>query len=513
MEETTQNISDSTMNHPLLKSEVKKPSMNKYALAYAMIASIASLLLGYNIGVMSGAQIFIKDDLGMSDTQIEILTGIINLYSLAGSLTAGWTLDKIGRRKTLGLTAIIYFVGPLITCVSSNYAFLMIGRFITGIAIGYTAIAPVYIAEVSPVSMRGFLTSVPEMAVNSGILLAYVSNFAFANLPVHLSWRVMFALGLVPPVVLGFGVLVMPESPRWLVMKGQIGKAREVLTRISNTREEAETQLVEIKETVGIPKDSTGGVVSVPKHHHNKSVWKELILKPNPAVRRILITVLALQFFQQGSGIDTVVLYSPRVFEKAGMRSNSYLLGATVVVGIAKTILILIAMIFSDRVGRRILLLSSTAGMAVSLVILGLGLQTVDNNLTNDSTWLVVACIIAVLTYVSFFSIGIGPLCMAYSSEILPLKLRAQGVALGMAMNRVVCGVVTMTFISLYEAISIAGSFYMYAGIAGSGCVFVYFCLPETKGRSLEDIEVLFEKKEKEKEGQGKEIMGEEIAV
>lgn len=279
----------------------------------------------------------------------------------------------------------------------------------------------------------------------------------------------------------------------------------QVLIHLSGSLEDAETQLEEIKESAGIPKDDTAEVVPVPKQSHDKSVWKELIMKPTPSVCRILIIVLAIQFFQQASGIDTVVLYSPRVFEKAGMRSNSDLLGATMAVGLIKTISIPVAMILSDRVGRRSLLVISTAGMAASLVILGLGLQIVDGFVTNQ-TLMAVVCIVAVLAYVSFFSIGIGPLAMTYSSEIMPLKLRAQGVALGMAMNRTVCGVVTMTFISLYEAITIAGSFYLYAGIAGMATVFVYFCLPETKGRSLEEIEVLFGKREKETECDGKSL-------
>ncbi|KAJ4755834.1 Sugar transporter [Rhynchospora pubera] len=494
-----------SLTHPLLKSDLKGPCKTKYAVVSAIIASIASLLLGYNIGVMSGAQIFIKDDLDLTDTEIEILTGIMNLYSLAGSLTAGWTSDSIGRRNTLTLTAIIYFVGPLIISFSNNYFWIMVGRFVTGIGIGYSVIVPVYIAEVSPVTMRGFLTSLAELAVNIGLLLGYISNFLLADLSVHLSWRLMFTLGIVPAVTLGFGTLVMPESPRWLVMKGKLGKAQEVLTHLTASLEDAKTQLEEIKETAGIPKESTSEVVPVPKQSHDKSVWKELIMKPTPSVCRILITVLAIQFFQQASGIDTVVLYSPRVFEKAGMKSNSTLLGATMAVGLVKTISIPVAMILSDRVGRRSLLITGTAGMAASLVMLGLGLQIGDGSVMNQ-TWIVVVCIVAVLSYVSFFSIGIGPLTMAYSSEIMPLKLRAQGVALGMAMNRTVCGVVTMTFISLYEAITIAGSFYLYAGIAGMACAFVYICLPETKGKSLEEIEVLFGKKEKEIEGNGKSL-------
>ncbi|KAJ3697525.1 hypothetical protein LUZ61_001230 [Rhynchospora tenuis] len=495
MEKAKDSTSHTTCSHPLLIPKLNKSPNSKYAFAPAMIASVASLLAGYNIGIMSGAQLFLKENLEITDVQIEILTGIVNVYSLAGSLTVGWTSDLIGRRNTLLLTSVIYFVGPLITCVANNYFWLMVGRFVTGIAIGYMVVARVYVAEVSPAATRGFLTALPEVAVNAGLLFGYVSNFAFADLPVQLSWRLMLALGSVPAIFLGVGTFVMPESPRWLVMKGQLGKAREILTQISGSLEEAEAQLVEIKEKAGISKENNQEVMLMQKHHHERYTWRELILKPTSAIRRIVITVLALQFVEQASGIGTVVLYSPQIFEKAGLRSNRDLLGAAVVVGLTKTVLIFVPMLLSDRVGRRSLLISSMTGMAASLIMLGLGLQIVNNFMTAP-TWIVAACIMAVLCYVGFFSAGLGPITMAYSSETIPLKLRAQGMGLAIAVNRVVCGIVTMTFISLCEAISIAYTFYLYAMIIGFAFVFVYFCLPETRGKSLEEIEVLFARKE-----------------
>ncbi|KAJ4762509.1 Major facilitator superfamily protein [Rhynchospora pubera] len=176
------------------------------------------------------------------------------------------------------------------------------------------------------------------------------------------------------------------------------------------------------------------------------------------------------------------------------MTTTKELLGATIIVGLTKTALILVPMFLSDRVGRRPLLLSSTAGMAGSLIMLGLGLQMVDDFVIAP-TWIVAVCIMAVLSYVGFFSAGLGPVTMAYSSETIPLKLRAQGMGLAIAVNRLVCGVVAMTFISIYEEISIPCTFYMYAVIIGFTFVFVYFCLPETRGKSLEEIEVLFGKK------------------
>ncbi|XP_019098420.1 PREDICTED: putative polyol transporter 1, partial [Camelina sativa] len=179
--------------------------------------SMTSIILGYDIGVMSGAAIFIKDDLKLSDVQLEILMGILNIYSLIGSGAAGRTSDWIGRRYTIVLAGSFFFCGALLMGFATNYPFIMVGRFIAGIGVGYAMmIAPVYTAEVAPASSRGFLSSFPEIFINIGILLGYVSNYFFSKLPEHLGWRFMLGVGAVPSVFLAIGVLAMPESPRWL---------------------------------------------------------------------------------------------------------------------------------------------------------------------------------------------------------------------------------------------------------------------------------------------------------
>ncbi|XP_010909852.1 putative polyol transporter 1 [Elaeis guineensis] len=472
----------------------------RFAFACAMLASMTSILLGYDIGVMSGAAIFIKDDLHVSDTQIEILLGILNLYSLVGSLAAGRTSDWIGRRYTIVFAAVIFFIGAIMMGLAPNYAFLMVGRFVAGVGVGYALmIAPVYTAEVAPASSRGFLTSFPEVFINSGILLGYVSNFAFARLPQHLNWRLMLGVGAIPSVFLGVGVLAMPESPRWLVMQGQIGAAKEVLAKTSETPEEAEERLLDIKNVAGIPADCNDDVVAVQKQSHGEGVWKELFLRPTPSVRRVLLSAIGIHFFQQASGIDSVVLYSPRVFKKAGIENNNKLLGTTVAVGFTKTLFILVATFMLDRVGRRPLLLSSTGGMIVSLASLGFGLTVIDHHPHGQLPWAIGLSIASILAYVAFFSIGLGPITWVYSSEIFPLRLRAQGASVGVVVNRVTSGVITMTFISLYKAITIGGSFFLYAGVAAVAWVFFFTYLKETRGKTLEEMENLFGKKTEEK--------------
>ncbi|KAF3338141.1 polyol transporter 5-like protein [Carex littledalei] len=480
----------------LLSTEQRSPKKNKYALGCGLLASMTTILMGYHVAVMSGAQKYMQADLGITDTQIEILSGIINVYSLVGSLAAGYTSDWIGRRATIILASAIFFVGAVIMSFATNYAILMAGRFVAGVAIGYALmIAPVYTSEIAPASMRGLLSSLPEVFINSGVLLSYVSNLAFSGFAINLGWRLMFGIAAIPPAFLACGVLFMPESPRWLVMKGRISEARNVLVKTSDSPEEAEARLEDIKETVGIPLDATGDIVVVPKNEKNEeNVWKDMFTRATPAAKRIIITVLILQFFQQASGIDSVVLYTPRVLEKAGLKSDTQLLGATILIGVAKVGSILVATFTSDRLGRRVLFLSSVSGMVISLIVLGLGLEIIDWTHEENFSWVGVVCIVAAVAFVMSFSIGLGPLAWVYCSEILPLRIRGQGASLGTAMNRIISGLVTMTFITLYEAITVAGSFFLYAGIAAMSWIFIYFCLPETKGRSLEDIEVLFAK-------------------
>ncbi|KAJ7978386.1 Polyol transporter like [Quillaja saponaria] len=451
---------------------LKKAKRNKFAFACAILASMTSILLGYDIGVMSGASIYIKKNLKISDIQLEVLIGIINLHSLIGSFLAGRTSDWIGRRCTIVLAGAIFFVGALLMGFAPNYAFLMFGRFVTGVGVGYAAvIAPVYTAEVSPASSRGFLTSFPEVFINLGILFGFVSNFAFSKLPINLGWRLMLGIGAIPSVFLAVGVLAMPESPRWLVMQGRLGEARHVLNKISDSKEEAELRLADIKQAAGIPENCTDDVVQVTKQNHGEGVCKELLLHPTPSVRHILIAAVGIHFFQQAS--------------------DTHKLLATIAVGLFKTMFILVATFLLDRVGRRPLLLTSVGGMIVCLASLGVSLTIIDHSHTK-LMWAIVLSIASVLCFVVSFSIGMGPIAGVYSTEIFPLRLRAQGASMSVAANRVTSGVVSMTFISLYKGISIGGAFFLFTGIAMVSWVFFFTMLPETQGKTLEEIEGCF---------------------
>lgn len=455
--------------------ERRKKSTRKYVFGCAVFASLNNVLLGYDVGVMSGAILFIQQDLKITEVQQEVLVGVLSIISLIGSLAGGRTSDAIGRKWTMGFAAVIFQIGAAVMTIAPSFEILMVGRILAGVGIGFgVMIAPVYIAEISPTIARGSLTSFPEIFINLGILLGYVSNYAFSGLSAHISWRVMLAVGILPSVFIGVALFIIPESPRWLVLQNRVEEARLVLLKTNENDSEVEERLAEIQQAAGTADT-------------DKPVWREL-LSPSPALRRMLITGIGIQCFQQITGIDATVYYSPAIFKAAGIEDESKLLAATVAVGVSKTAFILIAIILIDKVGRKPLLYVSTIGMTTCL--LGVGITLL---LMKEGSISIALAILFVCGNVAFFSVGIGPVCWVLTSEIFPLRLRAQASGLGAVGNRMCSGLIAMSFLSVSRAITVGGTFLIFSVISALSIAFVYKHVPETKGKSLEQIELLFQ--------------------
>ncbi|XP_010446762.2 PREDICTED: probable polyol transporter 6 [Camelina sativa] len=473
----------------------KPVGVNRFALQCAIVASIVSIIFGYDTGVMSGAMVFIEEDLKTNEVQIEVLTGILNLCALVGSLLAGRTSDIIGRRYTIVLASILFMLGSILMGWGPNYPVLLTGRCTAGLGVGFALmVAPVYSAEIATASHRGLLASLPHLCISIGILTGYLVNYFFSKLPMHIGWRLMLGIAAVPSLVLALGILKMPESPRWLILQGRLKEGRDILELVSNSSEEAEIRFQDIKTAAGIDPKCKDDVVKMEnKKTHGEGVWKELILRPTPAVRRVLLTALGIHFFQHATGIEAVLLYGPKIFKKAGITAKDKLFLVTIGVGIMKTTFIFTATFLLDKVGRRKLLLTSVGGMVIALTTLGFGL-TMAQNSGGKLAWALVLSIVAAYSFVAVFSIGLGPITWVYSSEVFPLKLRAQGASLGVAVNRIMNATVSMSFLSLSRAITTGGAFFMFAGVAAVAWNFFFFLMPETKGKSLEEIEALFQR-------------------
>ncbi|CAA0817294.1 Probable polyol transporter 6 [Striga hermonthica] len=309
----------------------------------------------------------------------------------------------------------------------------------------------------------------------------------------------MLGIAAVPSLLLGIGILKMPESPRWLIARGRVREAKEILYKVCDEAGEAERRLRDIKKAAGIDENSTDDFVRMDNKKRaggegESGIWRDLLIKPTPTVRRMLVAGVGVHFFEHATGTEAVILYGPKIFRKAGVTARRKLLLATVGVGLTKLCFITISTFIIDKVGRRKLLLVSIAGMAVALTGLGTCLTVVERAAEARLVWALVMSLIFVYVFLAFFNIGLCPVCWVYSSEIFPTRLRAAGASVSVGVNRVMNATVSMTFLSLSSAITIGGAFYLFASVAVVAWVFVYFCLPETKGRSLEEMEEVFSK-------------------
>lgn len=426
------------------------------------ISALGGMLFGYDIGVISGAILFVKKEFSLSLGMEEIVVSSVLLGSLIGAALGGILADRLGRRRLLIVTAVVFGFGAIGAASAPGVTVLVIARIIAGVAIGIASfVAPLYISEIAPVNIRGKLVSVNQVALTSGIVISYCVDYAFAG---SQSWRWMFALATVPAAAFGIGLLFIPDSPRWLTAMGRENKAREVLKEIRAPEQVAD----ELKEI--------GSSLS-----QQKAKWSELI---SPFLRPAMIVGIGLAIAQQITGINTVIYYAPTIFKFAGLSSASVAILASVGVGIINVIFTLVAMQLIDRVGRRPLLLVSLAGMSISLFVLGLAFKLPQ--LSGSLGWIAV---ISLMIYVGSFAVGLGPVFWLVLSEIYPLRIRGRAMSIGTITNWGANLIVALSFLSLTKGIGKAATFWLFGAISIGSWFFAYFLVPETKGHTLEEIE------------------------
>eukprot|EP00612_Vaucheria_litorea_P001025 CAMPEP_0171452226 /NCGR_PEP_ID=MMETSP0945-20130129/415_1 /TAXON_ID=109269 /ORGANISM="Vaucheria litorea, Strain CCMP2940" /LENGTH=512 /DNA_ID=CAMNT_0011976843 /DNA_START=64 /DNA_END=1599 /DNA_ORIENTATION=- len=446
------------------------PSQKTLVYVCAICSSLTSVLLGYDVGVMSGAILYIGEDLNMTTVQKEMVVGSLNVIAAFGGLIAGKVSDKLGRRPAIALSCIIFMSGALMSSLANTFNILLIGRIITGVGCGCGfVVSPVYITEITPPAIRGRLVSLTDICINLGILLGYMTSFACESLIPNddLKWRAMLGLGIMPPVLILICLIGLPESPRWLIGKGKIKEGKEVLEKVLSTQEEVDETLKMIQKAVN------------DREHLSEPGWMEVLWPSDNVIKAAAFVGLGLGFWQQATGSEAAVYYSPTVLADAGITSRGALLLGTCLVGCFKLGGELIAMSLLDSIGRKPLFITSAVLSTISLALLGLALLL---------QWPAMPTLATLCMFMASFSIGIGPLTFVVAAEVFPLHIRGQAVSIVVFVNRFLSGAIALSYLSIAEALTPAGSFFAFAIISAISIFFYALCVPETKGKTLEQI-------------------------
>ncbi len=433
-----------------------------YVYLAAAVAATAGLLFGFDIAVINGAIIFLQNQFHLTDFETEIATSSLLFGCIFGSAFAGWITDHLGRRRVLMLTGIGFALSAIGAAIPHALWQFVTARFVGGLAIGAgSVLAPLYIAEVAPARNRGRLVSLNQMAIVVGILIAYLVNWGLSFLGSE-SWRWMFATAAVPSIALVIAVLFVPESPRWLVEAGRSVEALEVLDRINGPLIAAQ-ELRSIESTVA---EETGTLAELFR----------------PGFRRALWIAVSLAILQQITGINTVLFYGALIFRnQVGHETASAAIFANVVIGLLNAVATIVALWLMDRAGRRPLLLISTGVMAFAQA--GLGAAFLSR---TPSAAIVLAMM---LCCVAAFAVGLGPGVWVLVAEFFPTRIRGRAMSITTVCLWAACTLLTMTFLTLANAVSPTGAFLIYAGFCVVTFAIVWFLVPETKGKSLEEIE------------------------
>ena len=497
----------------------------------AVMTACGGLLFGYDVGVISGALLFLGKKFELSDQGQEVVTSAVLVGSFLGALGAGWYTRRFGGRSANMLAGAIFVVGAFASAASGSAETLTMSRLLVGLGIGITAVAaPLYVGEIAPPDRRGLMITLYQLFITIGILVSYIVDLAAAP-----HWRIMFGLGAVPGVVLAVGMSFMPSSPRWLASRGRMDEAKKVLDRTLEPSM-AERALKDIKNDL----------------ETQKGLPHWWLAFGTRAARRALVITTTLAVLQQFIGINAIIYYAPRIFQKAGFADAKAALWATLVVGVVNVVATFITMGMVDKSGRRTLLIWGLTGMVASLGVLGIAFKQFDHadaqqtaqlssaqnaqyssaqstektariaaqrvatdpapphnleaatptdtptdvasprDLPSTSAgaetlaWLTLVCVIV---YIACFAFSMGPLVWVLIGEMFPLQARGSGNAIACGGNYFANFIVGATFLTLLTKLGASNTFLIFASVAMFTLLFVLFFLPETAGRTLEEIE------------------------
>ncbi len=444
----------------------KKSSLKPVMIIVGLIAALAGLLFGLDIGVISGVLPWLDKDWDTTTKDKETIVSVILIGAFFGSIGAGYVSQKIGRKRTMLISAVIFAIGAVLSGLSTTPIMMECIRFFLGIAIGIASFtAPLYLSECAPQGIRGALISMYQLMITIGILAAFISD-TLLGYGGH--WRLMLGIIALPAIIMFIGILFLPESPRWLYLAGKKSDSERVLLKLRGNPKEVERELSEIGQALEQDSKDSG--------------WA---LLKNPNFKRAITLGISLQLFQQFTGINVVMYYAPTIFKAAGFSSDNQQMWGTVLIGLINVLATFIAIAFVDRFGRKPILYAGCLVMAASLFFVGM----VFHAGVDSSPHYPFITIGFLLLFIIGFAFSAGPLVWVICSEIYPLAGRDVGVTLSTASNWICNAIIGASFLTMLNTFGNAVTFWIFTVLNLIFFIVVLLFTPETKGKSLEEIE------------------------
>ncbi|WP_414053005.1 sugar porter family MFS transporter [Macrococcus animalis] len=424
--------------------------------------ALGGLLFGYDTGVIAGAQIFIQEELKLSESQIGFVVSAVLMGAVVGAILISPLADKYGRKKMMMVTASIFFIGAIGCGLAPDVTVLNISRLFLGVAVGgASALVPMYLAELAPAKDRGRLSALNQLMIMIGMLIAYIANYGWQDSPI--GWRLMLGFAAVPALILFIGALLLPESPRFLVKKGKVQEAMNILNNIL-TKDEAAKEIHDIEEQ---NKQATG-------------TFKDVFAK---WTRPALVVAFGLAILQQWMGCNTVFYYAPRILMSGGTDASTAI-KTQILLGVFYVIVTVIATIFMDRFKRKTVLTAGALAMGASFFALAWAFQ---HEAGKEGFHLFTFIFIA--TYISSFCATWGPVMWIMIGEVFPLKIRGLAVGIASLVNWVANWTVSVSFPVLLTTLGDKVLFSIFGVFCIIGAIFVKYFVFETRGYTLEQIE------------------------
>jgi len=464
-----------------------------------LTAALAGLLFGLDVGVISGANEFIQKDFKIDDTRVEHIVSALLWGAVFGVLLSGMFSARLGRRGTILISALIFALGSVFCALSPGPNTLVAARFFLGIAVGMASfVAPLYLSEIAPQSVRGALISMYQLMITIGIVLAFLSDTFFATYAdlqplasdisrsvsalaggrgqmiiesyAAMPWRWMLGIIAVPALLMFVGMLFLPESPRWLVLKKRIEEARAVLRRLASSETDANRELDDIQSSLRVEQKGFA------------------LFRDNANFRRAVFLGVGLQVIQQFTGINVIMYYAPRILQEAGFNTTAEQMWGTVLIGTINVLATFIAIAFVDRLGRKPIMFAGFTVMGLGMLSLG-ALFHLGLGGTNHSMAMSYLAVTSLVVFIIGFAMSAGPIIWIICSEIYPLAGRDFGITCSTVTNWAANAVVGMTFLTMLNGIGPGNTFLLYGALNAVFMIFFVLFVPETKGVSLESIE------------------------